>query len=57
LKDGISEIAISLSKLHIAAGKPFGLALDITDTKTEWHFWPESARLNMPMSWQTAVLD
>src|SRR5215469_11001496 len=51
---GASEMAISLNKVGISPAKPFGLALDVTDTKAKWNFWPQSAKLEIPMSWQTA---
>jgi hypothetical protein len=56
LKSGVSEIAISLDKVGLSPAKPFGLALDVTDTKGQWSFWPASAKLKVPVSWQTAKL-
>lgn len=55
-ENGVSEIAISLDKVGLIPRKPFGMALDVTDTKSQWSFWPESAKLQVPMSWQTIEL-
>jgi len=57
LKQGVSEIAISLDKVGLAPGKRFGLAFDITDTKAEWNLWPNSAKLKIPMSWAEAQME
>jgi hypothetical protein len=51
-----SEFAISLDKIHLQAGKPFGLAFDVTDTHKEWSYWPATAKIKFPMSWQRAEL-
>jgi len=51
-----SEFAISLDKIGLSPGKPFGLAFDVTDTHGRWGFWPHSAKLKVPMTWQTAQL-
>lgn len=56
LKGGVSEIAISLGKAGLSAKSSFGIALDVTDTRDEWNFWPPAAKSNSPFSWQTAVL-
>jgi len=52
------EIRIALSKLSPmpGPGKPFGLALDVTDTQAAWSFWPAGAALARPGSWGRAVL-
>lgn len=55
LKDA-SEFAISLDKIHLPSGRPFGLAFDVTDTQKEWSFWPSTANIKLPMSWQRAEL-
>jgi hypothetical protein len=57
LKSGVSEMEISLDKAGLSPRKPFGLALDVTDTKGMWSFWPEAAKINIPMSWRTARLE
>ncbi|HEY6251972.1 MAG TPA: hypothetical protein VI685_18600 [Candidatus Angelobacter sp.] len=56
LRGNVSEIAISLDKVGLSARSPFGIALDVTDTKGQWNFWPPAARLTSPFSWQTAIL-
>jgi len=53
---GVSEFAISLDKIGLSPGKRFGFAFDVTDTHGRWSFWPHSARLNVPKTWQTAQL-
>jgi hypothetical protein len=53
---GASEFAISLDKIRLSPGKPFGLAFDVTDTHGQWAFWPASAKLKVPMTWQVAQL-
>jgi len=52
------EIRIALSTLAPVPrpGKLFGLALDVTDTKTSWSFWPAGAALQRPASWGKAML-
>jgi hypothetical protein len=56
LKGSVSEMAISLVYVHLLGEKPFGIALDVTDTKKQWSFWPNHAKLEFPSSWQTAKL-
>jgi hypothetical protein len=51
-----SEFAISLDKIGLSPGKPFGLAFDVTDTHGRWAFWPRSAKLKAPVTWRTAQL-
>jgi hypothetical protein len=51
-----SEFAISLDKLALSAGKPFGIAFDVTDTHGQWNFWPSTGKIKIPMSWQKAQL-
>lgn len=57
LKEGISEIAISFEKVGISPKNAFGIALNATDTKHNWNFWPSAANSRSPVSWQTAVLE
>jgi hypothetical protein len=54
--DGVMEIRIALDKVGLRSGRPFGLALDVTDTKTAWALWPAGAALGRPASWGRAVL-
>jgi hypothetical protein len=54
--DGVMEIRIALDKVGLAPGRPFGLALDVTDTKTNWALWPPGAALARPGSWGRAQL-
>jgi hypothetical protein len=56
--DGVMEIRIALSTLSPppSPGKVFGLALDVTDTKASWSFWPAGAALERPASWGKAML-
>jgi len=53
---GVSEFVISLDKLSLSTGKPFGIAFDVTDTHGQWNFWPSTAKNKVPMSWQKAQL-
>ncbi|HEV3456616.1 MAG TPA: hypothetical protein VHG32_08655, partial [Thermoanaerobaculia bacterium] len=55
--DGVMEIRIALSTLSPppSPGKVFGLALDVTDTKASWSFWPAGAALDHPASWGKAM--
>lgn len=56
--DGVMEVRIALARLAPLprAGKPFGLALDVTDTQISWAFWPPGAELARPSSWGRAIL-
>ena len=51
-----SEFAISLDKIGLPQGRPFGVAFDVTDTHGQWGFWPHFAKLKVPMTWKTAQL-
>jgi hypothetical protein len=53
---GASEFAISLDKIALQAGRPFGIGFDLTDTQGRWEFWPSTAKIKVPMSWQRAEL-
>lgn len=57
LKAGISEIAISFEKAGISPKNAFGIALNVTDTKHNWNFWPPAANSRSPASWQTVILE
>jgi hypothetical protein len=53
---GTITIHIALSKIGLRPGDHFGFAVDVTDTKSEWHFWPADADLDSPRTWATAEL-
>jgi hypothetical protein len=51
------EIKVSFAKLNLAPDKKrFGIALDLTNTRELWVFWPSSAKLETPRTWGEAVL-
>ena len=52
------EVEVSFAKLGLSSadGTRFGLALDLTDTQTNWTFWPAGAQLEHPRTWGEAVL-
>jgi hypothetical protein len=49
-------IHASLSKIGLLPGHRFGFAVDVTDTQSEWHFWPSGASLKSPATWGVADL-
>ncbi len=57
------EVRISFAKLGIQprSGLRFGLALAVTnatgDRAQKWFFWPETAKVSWPASWEQVVLD
>lgn len=56
-ENGVSEIAISLTKAGLTRGRSFSIAFDVTDTHKSWSFWPAGADLQVPMSWGPARLE
>lgn len=54
--DDLMTIHLSLTKIGLLAGRPFGFAVDVTDTQSEWHFWPPGACLKSPQTWGVAKL-
>jgi hypothetical protein len=54
--DGVMDVKIALDKLGVVTGRPFGFALDATDTHDAWAFWPDGAVLARPQTWGQAVL-
>ncbi len=54
---GVVEIRISYAKLGLtpSPGKVVGIAFDVTDTTTEWRFWPQVADLDDPSTWGDAT--
>ena len=55
---GIVEAEVSCEKLGIAPGasKTIGLAFNVTDTRSDYDYWPASARLADPSSWASVKL-
>jgi len=57
------EVKISFAKIGLktSAGLRFGLALALTnatgDATQKWFYWPQTAKINWPSSWGTAVLN
>jgi hypothetical protein len=53
----IFEIRISYTYIGLKPGRgtKIGLAINVTDTKTSWNFWPQGATLEKPMSWGEAI--
>lgn len=56
--DGRMTITVALSKFRPALRRDrrFGFALDVTDTKASWTFWPAHATMARPASWGQAAL-
>jgi len=50
-RDDVITIHVSLSKIGLLPGHRFGFAVDVTDTQSEWHFWPSGASLKSPATW------
>lgn len=55
----VMEIRIPLRVLGLdpSSGRQFGIALNVTDTSTNWSFWPAEAQLGAPGSWGEARLE
>ena len=55
---GMVEAEVSYEKLGIIPGvsKVIGLAFNVTDTRSDYDFWPSSARLAAPSSWASVKL-
>lgn len=50
------EIAIPFTTLGITTGDTIGLAFDVTNTASNWKYWPSGAQRNNPSTWGTAVI-
>lgn len=50
------EIAIPFSTTGISTGDTIGLAFDVTNTASNWKYWPSGASRNNPSTWGTAVI-
>ncbi|MCI0489016.1 MAG: hypothetical protein L0229_20680 [Blastocatellia bacterium] len=55
---GTVEAEVSYEKLGITPGvsKMIGLAFNVTDTRSDYDYWPASARLADPSSWAAVKL-
>lgn len=55
---GIIEIEITYDKLGIApsSGDTIGIALEVSDTYTKYHYYPSTATIGNPSTWTNAVL-
>jgi hypothetical protein len=54
--DDVMTIHVAFSKIGLLPRHPFGFAVDVTDTRSDWNFWPEDAILSSPKTWATAEL-
>ena len=56
-KPEIFEIRIPYTYIGLKRGREtrFGIAINVTDTKTTWNFWPQNAVLANPSSWGEAI--
>jgi hypothetical protein len=54
--DDAMTIHVLLSKIGLLPGHRFGFAVDVTDTQSDWHFWPPGASLKSPATWGAAEL-
>lgn len=52
----VMELRIPMRLVAVAPGQTIGLALNVTDTRAIWNFWPDTARLATPGSWAPALL-
>lgn len=50
------EIAIPFSTPGISTGDTIGLAFDVTNTASNWKYWPSGASRNNPSTWGTAII-
>lgn len=55
---GTIEFRISFEKigLHSDSASRIGIAFNVTDTRTVWSFWPETATMERPVSWADASI-
>jgi hypothetical protein len=55
---GIIEMEISYKKIGLApqSGDTIGLALEVSDTYTDYHYFPATASIHSPSTWGNAVL-
>lgn len=55
---GVMEMRISLGKLGVTSAPHMrlGFAIDLTDTRKNWVFWPSGAKLTRPSTWGEAIL-
>ncbi len=54
----VIEISVSFSKAGIKPDvkRRIGFALDLTDTRNSWTFWPASAKIENPATWGEALI-
>jgi hypothetical protein len=52
----VMTIHVSLAKIGLVPGQQFGLAVVVTDTRSEWRVWPTGASRESPATWGTADL-
>lgn len=50
------EITIPFSTISISAGDTIGLAFDVTNTASNWKYWPSGASRNNPSTWGTSII-
>lgn len=53
---GEVEISVSKSYLNLKKNDTIGLAFDVTDTDKKWFFYPATAKLESPETWENFKL-
>jgi CubicO group peptidase (beta-lactamase class C family) len=53
----VMELRIPMRLIGTAAARTIRIAVNVTDTREIWNFWPVSAQMANPGSWARAVID